>query len=128
VKKWIRTLTLASVFATSAVGVVSLSSPTTAQAQTAKDKKAADNKAEKPATKAEEKKPAAAAVKGEVIIKPDAKGRYRISIKNDDKTVLMSAGNGFETEKEARDAIEEIKSILASTRVTVEKAEASKDK
>ena len=120
-KKWIRALALTGVFATGAATVVSLSSPA-AYAQTTKDKakaKEADPKKEDP------KK----AGKGSVIIKPDAKGRFRISVKNDDdKTLLMSAGNGFETEKEARDAIEEIKGILAGAKITVEKADAGKDK
>jgi uncharacterized protein YegP (UPF0339 family) len=68
------------------------------------------------------------AVKGSVVLKPDAKGRYRISVKGEDgKTLLMSAGNGFETEKDARAAVEEIKGILAGAKVTVEKAD-EKDK
>ncbi|MEO2092348.1 MAG: hypothetical protein ABGY75_23090, partial [Gemmataceae bacterium] len=74
------------------------------------------------------KKPPATAAKGSVVIKPDAKGRFRLSVKNEDgKTLLMSAGNGLETEKEAREAIDEIKGILSAAKVTVEKAEA-KDK
>ena len=70
------------------------------------------------------------AAKGSVVIKPDAKGRFRISVKDEDgKTLLMSAGNGFETEKDAKAAIEEIKGIMSSAKVTVEKAdEKDKDK
>ncbi len=68
------------------------------------------------------------AVKGSITIKPDAKGRYRLLIKDaDGKGLLMTAGNGFETEKDAKEALEEIKGILASGKVTVEKAEV-KDK
>lgn len=75
--------------------------------------------------KEDPKKPAdPKGVKGSVVIKPDAKGRFRISVKDEDgKTLLMSAGNGFETEKEARAAIDDIKSILSSAKVTVEKAD-----
>lgn len=66
--------------------------------------------------------------KGTVTIKPDAKGRYRILVKDaDGKALLMTAGNGFETEKEARDAIAAAKEILTSGKVTVEKAD-EKDK
>jgi uncharacterized protein YegP (UPF0339 family) len=112
--KWIRSLALASVFAIGAGTVVTLSSPAVL-AQAAKGKPAVDPK------KPEEPKKSAA--KGSVIIKPDAKERFRISIKDEEgKTLLMSAGNGFATEKEARDAIEDIKAILASAKVTVEKA------
>ncbi|MCU0702474.1 MAG: hypothetical protein MUF18_00595 [Fimbriiglobus sp.] len=83
------------------------------------------------APKADPKKPAdtkPAASKGSITIKPDAKGRYRLLIKDaDGKGMLMTAGNGFETEKEAREAIEELKSILSSAKVTVEKGD-EKDK
>ena len=121
--KWIRTLTLAGVFAIGAGTVVTLSSPVAlANSQKAKTKEADPKKPEDP------KKPPTTSVKGSVVIKPDAKGRFRISVKNEDgKTLLMSAGNGFETEKEAREAIDEIKGILSGAKVTVEKAE-SKEK
>lgn len=66
--------------------------------------------------------------KGTITIKPDAKGRYRILVKDaDGKGLLMTAGNGFETEKDARAAVEEAKGILTSGKVTVEKAD-EKDK
>lgn len=115
--KWIRALALSGVFAVGTGAVVTLSSPMASATQKEKAKaKAADPKPEEP------KKTTAA--KGSVVIKPDAKGRFRLSVKNEDgKTLLMSAGNGFETEKEARDAIEDIKGILASAKVTVEKAD-----
>ncbi len=122
-KKLFRTLALAGVFAVGAGTVVTLSGPVAlANSQKAKaDPKKEDTKKEDP------KKPTTAA-KGSVVIKPDAKGRFRLSVKNEDgKTLLMSAGNGFETEKEAREAIDDIKSILSSAKVTVEKGE-EKDK
>jgi hypothetical protein len=36
---------------------------------------------------------------------------------------MMSSGNGFETEKEAKEAIDEIKAILKDAKVTTEKAD-----
>ena len=91
---------------------------------------AAKPTAAKPADpKVDPKKPADPKVdpkagKGSITIKPDAKGRYRLLIKDaDGKGLLMTAGNGFETEKEAKEALEEIKAILASGKVTVEKAD-----
>lgn len=122
-KKLFRTLALAGVFAVAAGTAVTLSGPVAlANSQKAKvDPKKDDTKKEDP------KKPTTVA-KGSVVIKPDAKGRFRLSVKNEDgKTLLMSAGNGFETEKEAREAIDDIKSILASAKVTVEKGD-EKDK
>jgi uncharacterized protein YegP (UPF0339 family) len=108
-KKLLRNVLLASLFSASAIGVMSLSNPE-AFAQGAKGKAADKAKGEKPSAK------------GSVIIKPDAKERFRISIKNEDgKTLLMSAGNGFATEEEAKAAIEEIKAILETAKVTVEK-------
>jgi uncharacterized protein YegP (UPF0339 family) len=90
----------------------------------------ADPKADpkKPAdTKKEE--PAKSTAKGSVVVKPDARGKYRVSIRNEDgKTLLMSStGFTFDSEKEAIAAIEDIKSILATSKVTVEKAD-EKDK
>jgi uncharacterized protein YegP (UPF0339 family) len=129
VSKWIRSLTLAGVFAVAAGGVVGVSGPAAiAQQSKAADKKAADPKKPEEPKKTDDKKSSSA--KGSVIIKPDAKGRFRISVKDDGgKTLLMSAGNGFETEKEAKDAVEEIKGILAAAKVTVEKGDAKeKDK
>lgn len=122
--KWIRNLTLAGVFAVAAGGVATVSGPT-ALAQAQKDKaKPADPKKDDP-KKPDDKK----AVKGSIVIKPDAKDRFRISVRGEDgKTLLMSAGNGFATEKEAREAIDEIKGILASAKVTVEPKEKEKDK
>ncbi len=109
-KKWLRHIVLASLFSVSALGIVSLSNPA-ALAQGAKGKAAQKAKL----------------VTGSIIIKPDAKERFRISIKNDDgKTLLMSAGNGFATEEEAKAAIEDIKAILANGKVTVEKGEPKK--
>lgn len=68
------------------------------------------------------------ATKGTVTIKPDAKGKYRILVKDaDGKGMLMTAGGGYDTEKEAREAVEEAKGILSSAKVTVEKAD-EKDK
>lgn len=65
----------------------------------------------------------APAGKGSVVLKPDAKGRFRISVKDaNGKTVLMTAGNGYATEEEAKEAIENVKKILATAKVTVEKA------
>lgn len=108
--KWIRNATLAGLFAVGVGGVVSVSSPT-ALAYTQKAK--AKAKAGDPAPG-----------KGTIIIKPDAKGRFRLSVKNGDgKTLLMTAGNGFATEEDARAAIEEIKGIMAAGKVTVEKGE-----
>jgi len=86
------------------------------------DPKPADPKVDpkKPADPKDDPK----ASKGTITIKPDAKGRYRLLIKDaDGKGILMTAGNGFETEKEARAALEEIKGILATGKVTVEKAD-----
>lgn len=125
--KWIRALALSGVFAVGAGTVASLSSPSAfAYSQKAKAKEADPKKAEEP--KKDEPKKTTAAGKAAVVIKPDAKGRYRLSVRNEDgKTLLMSAGNGFETEKEARDAVEVIKGILSSAKVTVEKAD-EKDK
>lgn len=123
-KKLFRTLALAGVFAVGAGTVVTLSGPVAlANSQKAKAKE----EQKKPD---DTKKPPTTAGKGSVVIKPDAKGRFRLSVKNEDgKTLLMSAGNGFETEKEAREAIDEIKGILAGAKVTVEKADAKeKDK
>lgn len=116
-KKLFRTLALAGVFAVAAGTAVTLSGPV-ALANSQKAKAKTDDT----------KKPPTTAAKGSVVIKPDAKGRFRLSVKNEDgKTLLMSAGNGFETEKEARDAIDEIKGILGGAKVTVEKAD-EKDK
>jgi uncharacterized protein YegP (UPF0339 family) len=99
----------------------------TAIAQAPKKEEPKKEEPKKPADpKVDPKKPAdpKAASKGSVVIKPDAKGRFRISVKDEDgKTLLMSAGNGFETEKDAKAAIEEIKGILAAAKVTVEKAD-----
>lgn len=122
-KKLFHTLALAGVFAVGAGAVVTLSGPAAlANSQKAKakeeQKKPDDTK----------KPPTTAAGKGTITIKPDAKGRFRLTVKNaDGKTLLMTAGNGFESEKEARDAIEEIKGIMAGGKVAVEKGE-EKDK
>lgn len=81
----------------------------------------------KPTAKAEPKADPKAS-KGTITIKPDAKGRYRLLVKDaDGKSFLMTAGNGFETEKEAREAIEEAKGIFSGGKVVVEKAD-DKDK
>lgn len=78
----------------------------------------------KPTAKAEPKADPKAASKGTITIKPDAKGRYRLLVKDaDGKGFLMTAGNGFETEKAAREAIEEAKAIFSSGKVVVEKAD-----
>ncbi len=89
--------------------------------------------AAKPADpKVDPKKPAdpKVASKASITIKPDAKGRYRLLIKDSDgKGFLMTAGNGFETEKEAKEALDELKTILGAVKPTVEKAdEEKKDK
>ena len=118
VTKLLKTMLAVSLFSAGAAGVVLNNTPL-ASAQTTKGGKAA----EKPAQK-DEKKPSTTGAKGSIIIKPDAKDRFRIMIKGEDgKALLMTAGNGFETEKEAREAIEEIKAILKDTKVTLEKAE-----
>lgn len=116
-KKLLAALALSGVFAAGTF---------TAIAQTPKKedpKKAEDTK--KPAdTKKEDPK----ASKGSITIKPDAKGRYRLLVKDaDGKSFLMTAGNGFETEKEAREAIEAAKAIFVSPKITVEKGD-EKDK
>jgi hypothetical protein len=84
---------------------------------------------------ADDKKPADAKKstdvgKASITIKPDAKGRFRLLIKDTEgKGFLMTAGNGFETEKEAKDALDELKVILAGVKPTVEKGDApEKDK
>ena len=121
----LKTMLAVGLFSAGAAGVV-LSGTPMASAQATKGGE--EKFGEKPSNKgaAEYKKPDV--LKGFVVIKPDAKDRFRISIKGGDgKTLLMSAGNGFETEKEAREAIDEIKAILKDTKITLEKAEPSKD-
>ena len=123
--KMLKTMLAVGLFSAGAAGVA-LSGTPMASAQVTKGGEVKSK--EKPSDKAakDDKKPVA--VKGSVIIKPDAKERFRISIKGEDgKTLLMSAGNGFETEKEAREAIDEIKAILRDTKITLEKGEPSKD-
>ena len=69
------------------------------------------------------------AAKGVMAIKPDAKGKYRLYVRNaDGDTLLMSAGAGFKTEDEAKEAFEEVKAIVGAVKVTVEKADPDKDK
>jgi uncharacterized protein YegP (UPF0339 family) len=66
--------------------------------------------------------------KGTLAIKPDAKGKYRLYVRDSEgKTLLMSAGAGFDDEKSAKEAFEEVKGIVAAGKVTVEKAD-EKDK
>lgn len=82
--------------------------------------KPADPKKEDPKKPADTKKDA----KGTLAIKPDAKGKYRLYVRDaDGKTLLMSAGAGFEDEKAAKEAFEEVKGIVGSAKVTVEKAD-----
>ncbi len=67
--------------------------------------------------------------KSSITIKPDAKGKFRLLIKDSDgKGFLMTAGGGFETEKEAREALDELKTILGAVKPTVEKADPADDK
>ena len=118
-KKMIAALALTGLFVAGTFTAIAQAPKPTAKA----DPKPADPKVD---PKADPKKPAdpKAASKGSITIKPDAKGRYRLLIKDaDGKGVLMTAGNGFETEKEAREALEEVKGILATGKVTVEKAD-----
>lgn len=120
--KMLKTMLAVGLFSAGAAGVV-LSGTPMASAQATKG---GEVKSKEKSSVKDDKKPVA--VKGSVIIKPDAKERFRISIKGEDgKTLLMSAGNGFETEKEAREAIDEIKAILKDTKITLEKGEPSKD-
>ena len=112
-KKLLAALALSVLFAT---GTAIAQAPKTAPK--AADPKPADPK---PTGKAD---PKPTAGKGSITIKPDAKGRYRLLIKDaDGKGLLMTAGNGFETEKDAKEALEAIKGILATGKVTVEKAD-----
>lgn len=82
--------------------------------------------APKPDPKADPKKPAdpKTASKGALVVKPDAKGKFRLYVRDGDgKTMLMSAGAGFDTEKEAKEAFDEVKKIVADGKVTTEKAD-----
>jgi uncharacterized protein YegP (UPF0339 family) len=124
VKKLIAVVTLTGLFAAGTFTAL-------AYAQGTKPTAAATKPADpKPTGKADPKPDPKAAVKGSVVIKPDVKGKFRVSIRDEDgKTLLMSStGFIFDTEKEAIAAIDEIKSILATSKVTVEKAEEKKDK
>src|SRR5687768_11545305 len=83
-----------------------------------------DTKKEEPKKDDAKKSDSKSTGKGSITIKPDAKGKYRILIKDaDGKGMLMTAGSGYETEKEAREAVEEAKSILSAAKITVEKGE-----
>jgi uncharacterized protein YegP (UPF0339 family) len=125
--KLIKTMMVLGLFGAGAVGVALTGTPlASAQATKGSEKtKPAEKPAEKSGTK-----PAAA--KGSLVVKPGKDDRFRIFIRNEDgKTIMMSSGNGFETEKEAKEAIDEIKAILKDAKVTTEKAdpkEPSKDK
>ncbi len=127
--KMLKTMLAVGLFSAGAAGVMLSATPVaSAQAQKGADKTKAG---EKPAPK-DDKKPTATTVKGALVVKPGKDDRFRIFIRGEDgKTMMMSAGNGFETEKEAKEAIDEIKAILKDAKVTVEKAdpkEPAKDK
>ncbi len=125
-KKLIAALALTGLFAAGTFSAIA-QAPKKEEPKKEDPKKPADPKVD---PKVDPKKPVEPKVdpkanKGSITIKPDAKGRYRLLIKDaDGKGMLMTAGNGFETEKEAREALEEVKGILATGKVTVEKADA----
>jgi uncharacterized protein YegP (UPF0339 family) len=116
VSKWIRTLTLAGVFAIGAGGVVSLSSPTAlAYSQKTKAKEADPKKPEEP------KKPAATAVKGTVVISVDAQKKFRFKVVGEDDKTIMQCSKGYETKDDALKALETAKAILNGVKPTEEK-------
>jgi uncharacterized protein YegP (UPF0339 family) len=126
----LKTMLVLGLFSAAAVGVAITGTPVASAQAT----KGADKTKEKPTDKAtkDDKKPTASTGKSAVVVKPGKDDRFRIFIRNEDgKTIMMSSGNGFETEKEAKEAIDEIKAILKDAKVTSEKAdpkEPSKDK
>lgn len=132
VKKLIAALALCGLFAAgTAVGLAQKPDPVKpADPKKPVDPvKPADPKVD-PKKPVDPKDPKAPAVKGSVVIKPDTNGKFRVSIRDEnDKTLLMSStGFIFDTEKEAKEAIDDIKAILATAKVTVLKADAPKDK
>jgi len=116
-----RALALAGLFAAGVATVATVSGPV-AFAQAPKQKPAATTAAVA-TTKKDDPKPSA--TKGSIVIKPDAKEKFRIYVKDaEGKTLLMTAGAGFATEKEAKEKVEEIIAIVGKAKVTVEKGDA----
>jgi len=114
VKKWIRSLALATTVAFGTAGVVTLSG-TPAQGQV---KAKADPKAD-PKTKAEPKTKVEA--KGSVAITKDKGGKFRFQVRDAGNKVLMMCVKGYETEKDAIAAFEEALAIAKSAKPTLEK-------
>ena len=133
-KKFVRSLLAAAALAAGA-GALVATAPTYAVAQVAKDPpktKPADPKADpKVDPKADPKKPAdpkPVAAKGTVTIKPGKDGKFRFFVHDEDDKTLMQSSTGYATEEDAKKMLENVKAILASSKVTVEKGEPAKDK
>lgn len=110
-KKFVRSLLVASCFAAGA-GALIVSTPTDAIGQVTKEK----------AKPADPKAPPAAA-KGSVVIKPGKDGKFRFFVRDEDDKSLMQSSTGYATEDEAKKMLDNVKAILAASKVTSEKAE-----
>ncbi len=125
-KKFVSRLLVASALAAGA-GTLVATAPGVALAQVAKEApkpKPADPKADpkKPVD------PKAGEAKGTVFIKAGKDDKFRFFVHDEAGKTLLYSPTGHDTEEEARKALDHAKAILASTKVTKEKGEVTKDK
>ena len=118
-KKLVRSLIVASCFAAGA-GALIVTTPTDAIGQVTKEApKAKELQKAKPA---DPKAPPVAA-KGSVVIKPGKDGKFRFFVRDEDDKSLMQSSTGYATEDDAKKMLDNVKAILAASKVTSEKAE-----
>lgn len=76
----------------------------------------------------EKKKPATSSKTGTIELVESKDGKYRFSVRNSEGKYLAGSPVGHETEKEAREAAEELRSVIANAKYVSKKAETKKDK
>ena len=120
-KKFVRSLVVATAFATGA-GALVVTAPSLAVAQVAKEapKPKAPPKVD---PKANPKADPKVAVKGSVVVKADKQGKFRFFVRDEDDKTLMQSSTGYASEEEAKKMLDTVKAILAGSKVTTEKAD-----
>ena len=110
-KKWIRSIALATAVAVGTANLVTVSG--TAVHGQVKAKETPKTKPADPVKPAE--------VKGAVVIIKDKGGKFRFQVRDGDDKVVMQCVKGYDTEKDAVKAFEEAVAIAKAFKPVVEK-------
>ena len=117
-KKFVHSLVVATCFAAGA-GALLVTAPTDAIGQVNKEAKEVPKAKEK--AKPVDPKPTAA--KGSIVIKPGKDGKFRFFVRDENDKSLMQSSTGYATEEDAKKMLENVKAIIAASKVTTEQGD-----